>query len=84
MGIPKRRNSFASNRYALQVRRKISGRKISRTESWSRFHFAERTVQRRWSGKSQRLSFPHRSRKVTFTTPKQHRHGNPSPSGKAG
>ena len=59
MGIPKRRNSFASNRYALQVRRKMSGRKISRTESWSRFHFAERTVQRGWSCKLQHLSGPH-------------------------
>jgi hypothetical protein len=45
--IPKRRNSFASNRYAHQLRPRMSGRKISRTESWSRFHFAERTVQRR-------------------------------------
>jgi|ERR1035438_4988071 hypothetical protein len=69
MGIPKRRNSFASNRYAQQLRRRMSGRKISITESWSRFHFAERTVQRGWSCKLQRLSGPHRFAKGYLNPP---------------
>jgi hypothetical protein len=76
----KRRNSPASNRYAQQLRRKMSEWKISRNQSRSRVHFAERTVTRRQPCKSQRGSGLHRSRNVclTFHWPL---HGNPYPSG---